>query len=99
MTLWKYLRTMRRNPDLAAIVRTLNIGNWGSFDHAYTPGRDSPPPWDELELVIRAIHDAAIGHLESSILKTLVKRDRRPLMALLLTSLPNLSTYCPCATV
>ncbi|KAH8422652.1 uncharacterized protein LDX57_000406 [Aspergillus melleus] len=92
MTLWKYLRTMRRNPNLAAMVGTLNIGNWGFFDHAYTPGRDNALPWEEIELVKRAIHDAGIGHLESSILESLAKRDRRPLMALLLTSLPNLST-------
>ncbi|PLB46734.1 hypothetical protein P170DRAFT_428027 [Aspergillus steynii IBT 23096] len=92
MTLWNFLRTMRRNPNLATLVRTLHIGNWGFFDHAYTPCHDLQLPSDELELVRKAVHDAGIGHLESSILESLPKRDRRPLMALLLTCLPNLST-------
>ncbi|KAI9040454.1 uncharacterized protein KD926_008277 [Aspergillus affinis] len=75
-----------------SMVRTLNIGNWGYFDYAYTPSRDNKLPLEELEMVIRVIHGKGIGYLESSILEGLAKRDRRPVMALLLISLPNLST-------
>lgn len=91
MTLWRFLRTMCRNPNLASWVQTLRIANWGFFDHAYISGQELELPSDELDLVKIAISDAGIGHLESNILESLSKRDRRPLMAVLLTRLPNLS--------
>lgn len=82
---------MCRNPDLASWVQTLSIANWGFFDHAYIPGQELELPSDELDLVKIGISDAGIGHLQSNILESLSRRDRRPLMALLLTRLPNLS--------
>jgi hypothetical protein len=96
MVLWKFFRTVRTNPQLAALVQTLNIGNWGFYPDACLDGPSDQEglqfPPDELELVRSAIHDAGIGHLEPSIVAWLPQRDRRPLMALLLTCLPNLST-------
>ncbi|KAL2871339.1 uncharacterized protein BJX67DRAFT_377118 [Aspergillus lucknowensis] len=92
MTLWKFLITVLRDTTLAAQIRTLKVGNWGFFPEAATPGPDLQLPPDELDLVRGAIRDAGLGHLEGSILQALPKRDRRPLMALLLTSLPNLRT-------
>ncbi|KAI9933961.1 hypothetical protein MW887_005033 [Aspergillus wentii] len=91
-TLWKFLRTVRQNPHLAARVQTLKIGNWGFYPKAAVQGGDFRPAADEVELVRRAIHDAGIGHLEQRIIESLAKKDRRSLMALLLASLPNLVT-------
>ncbi|OJJ04715.1 hypothetical protein ASPVEDRAFT_44248 [Aspergillus versicolor CBS 583.65] len=92
LTLWKFLRTILRDPHLAAQVRTLRIGNWGFFPDASVHGPDLQLPPDELDLVRRAIHDAGIDHLEKRIITGLRKRDRRPLMAILLTRLSNLET-------
>lgn len=94
MTLWKFLMTVLSNAHLAALVRTLNIGNWGFYPSAALKrGQDLQLPPEELKLVSNAIHNGGIQHLEASIVReSLPRRDRRPLMALLLTCLPNLST-------
>ncbi|KAL4884064.1 hypothetical protein BJY04DRAFT_21231 [Aspergillus karnatakaensis] len=92
ITLWKFLVTVLRDQHLAAQVQTLRIGNWGFYPESSRPNPDlqlSPP---ELDLIRRAIYHAGVAHLEEEIMESLPKRDRRPLMALLLTSLPNLST-------
>lgn len=103
MTLWKFFITIRRDPYLAGLVRTLTIGNWG-FYRPRNPeqfqsqfSQLSLPP-DELALLRTAIHDAGIGRREDRILRSLSERDRRPVVALLLVSLPNLqsvSAYYP----
>lgn len=86
--------TVLSNAHLAALVRTLNIGNWGFYPSAALKrGQDLQLPPEELKLVSNAIHNGGIQHLEASIVReSLPRRDRRPLMALLLTCLPNLST-------
>jgi hypothetical protein len=95
LTLWKFLRTVRSDPYLAALVRTLNIGNWGFYPNVL---RDEPAvpdlelPQDEVDSARDVINEAGISHLEDGIVDSLPKRDRRPLMALLLTCLPNLNT-------
>ncbi|KAL2815974.1 hypothetical protein BJX63DRAFT_154126 [Aspergillus granulosus] len=89
-TLYKFLLTILRDPQLAAEVTTLRIGNWGFFPGAAAPAPDLQFPDDELELIRAAIQHAGIGHLEDNILGTLRRRDRRPLVALLLVSLPKL---------
>ncbi|KAL4930761.1 uncharacterized protein BDV17DRAFT_289604 [Aspergillus undulatus] len=33
VSLWEFVRTDLSNSQLAATVRTLNIGNWGSYPH------------------------------------------------------------------
>lgn len=84
-------------------MRTLNIGNWGFYPIVYPgapPRQDLELPPDELDSVRCAIKEAWIGHLEASIVDSLPKRDRRPLMALLLTCLPNLEivyAHVPCS--
>ncbi|KAL4779998.1 hypothetical protein BJX76DRAFT_62377 [Aspergillus varians] len=92
LTLWKFLMTVLRDRHLASQVRTLRIGNWGFFPNVSLPSSDLQLPSDELDVVRLAIHDAGIAHLEKSIMASLRKRDRRPLMAILLTCLPNLET-------
>lgn len=92
MTLWKFVRTVLSNNDLASLVRTLKVANWG-----YSPrGRSYKAlylPPDELELLRQAAKDTGIGdYFESGIMVSLDRLDRRPLVALLLTCLPNLIT-------
>ena len=91
-SLWTFLRTILSDTRLAALVRSLHIGNWGYYP--YTRSGECEElnlPRDEITLFREAISRAGIKHLESSIIKDIRKRDRRPLMALLLTCLPNLT--------
>ncbi|KAL3458681.1 hypothetical protein BJX64DRAFT_219060 [Aspergillus heterothallicus] len=89
-TLYKFLLTILRDPQLAQEVTTLRIGNWGCFPGAAAPAPDLQLPNDDLELIRAAIRYAGIGHLQERIIESLERRDRRPLVALLLVSLPNL---------
>ncbi|KAE8348997.1 hypothetical protein BDV28DRAFT_160858 [Aspergillus coremiiformis] len=92
MSLWNFLRTILSNAPRAALVQTLNIGNWGYYPHTCPRGRrEVNLLHEDLVLIRDAIQKAGIKHLESNIIKDLRKRDRRPLMALLLTCLPNLT--------
>ncbi|RJE21497.1 hypothetical protein PHISCL_06159 [Aspergillus sclerotialis] len=90
MTLWKFFITIRRDPYLAGLIKTLTIGSWGFYPPRYPKQFRSQfsqlylPP-DELVLARMAIHDAGIGNLEDDIVRSLSERDRRPVMALLLT--------------
>ncbi|KAL4927469.1 uncharacterized protein BDV17DRAFT_282561 [Aspergillus undulatus] len=54
LTLWKFLITILRDPQLAAHVRTLKIGNWGFFPDASVPGPDIQLASDELDLTVLA---------------------------------------------
>ena len=93
MRLWKFVRTVRSNAHIAARVRTLNIGNWGFYPRRVRqPQRKLQLLPDEIELIHKAIHDAGLSDLEESIVESLFRRDRRPLMVMLLASVPNLST-------
>jgi hypothetical protein len=97
ISLWKYFLAITTNSDLAGIVETLNLGNWGYGRPYYMPD-DLPTPTEyELGLISKAIGHAGIEHLEHEIIAKLSSpsadtRDHRPLMALLLASLPNVST-------
>ncbi|KAL2820134.1 hypothetical protein BDW59DRAFT_164749 [Aspergillus cavernicola] len=87
--LWLFLRTILGNPHLACLVRTVHIGNWGvnpytlleqEFDH----------PIEKMDLLRRAIGQAKLTHIKSDMIHDIHQGDRRPLMALLLASLPSL---------
>jgi hypothetical protein len=90
LTLYKFLLTILRDPQLAAEVQTLRLGNWGFYPSAAAPASELQFPDDEIELVRGAVRHAGIAHLEEEILASLKRRDRRPLVALLLVSLPKL---------
>ena len=92
ITLWKFVRTVRTNAHIAALVRTLNIGNWGFYPRAGQPQSQLQLLPDEIKLIRSAIHDAGLNDLEESIFESLSRRDRRPLIVMLLASVPNLST-------
>ncbi|KAE8379618.1 hypothetical protein BDV26DRAFT_280219 [Aspergillus bertholletiae] len=79
MSLWNFLRTILSNTHLASLVHSLHIGNWVH----YPPYSDE---WEELDFL-----QNEISLLESNIIEDIRKRDRRPLMALLLTCLPNIT--------
>ena len=93
-TLWKFVRTMSSNAHLAALVRTLVVGNWGFYPRTSfpdPPARVQLPP-DDSEVIRRAIRHTGLGEFEVRILESLSRRDRRPLMAILFASVPNLSS-------
>ena len=92
ITLWKFVRTVRTNAHIAALVRTLNIGNWGFYPRVSQPQNQLQLLPDEIKLIRNAIHDAGLDDLEKSIFESLSRRDRRPLIVILLASVPNLST-------
>lgn len=71
---------MRSNPQIASLVHTLNVGNWGffplpSWDLGFREEDNEYPPrpfhLDEpgLKLVRESIHEAGIGFLEDRILE------------------------------
>lgn len=71
----------------------MTIGNWGFYPRV-TFGKPEQLglPQADQDLIHVAGVNAEISTLEPSIINDLHKHDRRPLMALLLTSLPNLTT-------
>lgn len=74
MTLWKFLVTIRQSPNLAALVRTLNVGNWGFFPRPDS-GKDVQLqlPDSELELIRIAIREAGISDLEDEIVRSFIQ--------------------------
>ncbi|CEL08220.1 hypothetical protein ASPCAL11371 [Aspergillus calidoustus] len=92
--LWKFFRTIMTHPHLAALVQTLNIGNWGFGLPYYIAEQPLNLDAEELGLVSKAVHLAGLQHLEVEILSkvsTPLARNH-PLVALLLARLPNVST-------
>lgn len=89
ISLWKFLRTMLQNAQLAGYVRVLDIQYWEYFPdlHSY---EGVGFPQEDLTVIHDAVRKAGIQELELSIDEAVRKDDRRPLMALLLTVLPNL---------
>lgn len=92
-SLWNFLRTVLHNSQVVGQVRTLDVRNW-AFHTDPPPNEDVCLSQEDFDLVRDAVRKAGIQELESSIFEALRKADRRPLMALLLTSLPNLTTIC-----
>ncbi|GMG47288.1 unnamed protein product [Aspergillus oryzae var. brunneus] len=91
-SLWNFLRTILNDSRIAALVHSLHIGNWGYYPYARSgEWEELNLPQDEITLFREAIKRVGIKHLESNIIKDIRKRDRRPLMALLLTCLPNIT--------
>ncbi|KAF9892664.1 hypothetical protein FE257_001066 [Aspergillus nanangensis] len=89
-SLWSFLLAVLRNPQLADLVRTLHIGNWG-FNPYITLDEEFDHPLHDWDLVSQALHRAGLGSLEPRIQQELSQGDRRPIMALLLTCLPNVT--------
>lgn len=78
------------NKGIAHEVRKLNIRNW-TFGLVQTHGCLVLSESD-LDLIRKAVHASELEHIEISILEALRKADPRPLMALLLANLPNLTS-------
>ncbi|KAK6828684.1 hypothetical protein RU639_003536 [Aspergillus parasiticus] len=75
-SLWNFLRTILNDSRIAALIHSLHIGNWGYYPYARSgEWEELNIPQDEITLFREAIN----------------RRDRRPLMALLLTCLPNIT--------
>jgi hypothetical protein len=102
--LWQFLRTIMGNTQLADMVHTINIGNWGYYPDALVTlsrvvvGAEDEHEFsgDEVDLMRKAIRGGFHNNseLESRILDpaSLLNGDCRPLVVLLLMCLPNLST-------
>ncbi|KAF2814414.1 uncharacterized protein BDZ99DRAFT_237030 [Mytilinidion resinicola] len=91
-SLWKFFRTIMGRENITKKVRTLHIRNW-TFGLVHGRSRFVFPEdgW-EVELVRDAIRMAGIEHLERDVMEALRKSDPRPLMALMLTRLAELTT-------
>jgi hypothetical protein len=89
-SLWKFLRTMLHNAQLAGYVRVLDIQYWGFHSDLRSDEGASFPQEEDLAIIHDAVRKAGIQELEPSIDEAVRNNDRRPLMALLLTVLPNL---------
>ncbi|RJE20505.1 hypothetical protein PHISCL_07146 [Aspergillus sclerotialis] len=83
MTLWKFVRTVHSNAYIAA---------QGFYPRDGQPQSQLQLLPNEIKLIRNAIHDAGLHDLEESIFESLSRRDRRPLIVILLASVPNLST-------
>ncbi|KAK1144610.1 hypothetical protein N8T08_004913 [Aspergillus melleus] len=100
-TLWKFFRTAVRNPELISTVKVLNIGNWGLCAPIYHGRNRELQDQDErLQFTVADEETVKIALQRSGLLEDLASqisdvifagqseyqiRDRRPLMALLLT--------------
>jgi hypothetical protein len=89
-SLWKFLRTILCSKGIGNSVHALNIRNWTfGLVHGHSKLTFSK---EDLELIQDAIHKAGLEYMETSLMEAIRKTDPRPLMALLLASLPNLTT-------
>ncbi|KAL3479982.1 hypothetical protein BJX99DRAFT_254868 [Aspergillus californicus] len=100
--LWKFIRTAIGNPDIAATVQVLNVSNWGVCPLFYLDRNRELQEQDEQlqfthddEIIAKIrIQRAVLLDLGPQLLDAIFetpKRDWRPLIALLLASLPCVS--------
>ncbi|KAI4161039.1 MAG: hypothetical protein LQ342_005202 [Letrouitia transgressa] len=92
LRLWKFLCTIVSNTRIARLVRTLDIREWDP-DPLYAEKvccYDGFPA-EDVKLVCNALHLADISAMEHTVLQALHQNDRRPLVALLMTCLPQLT--------
>jgi hypothetical protein len=87
MSLWKFLRTMLENERLVQYVRALDIQYWGL--HLNSSDNDGPLMEEDIVAIHDAVRMAGMQKLAPDIEEAILQNDRRPLMALLLTVLPN----------
>ncbi|KAL3459013.1 hypothetical protein BJX64DRAFT_291673 [Aspergillus heterothallicus] len=92
-SLWSFLITVLRNKHIASMVRTLVIGNWGFNPYAALGEEFTHTIIDKdaeyIRGAIRSVGIPAPGVEE--FFTRLSLGDRRPLVALLLASLPNVT--------
>ena len=90
--LWKFLRTVVINTEIAELVRTLDIRRWD-----LDPTRAGKVccyddfSVEDVKSVSNALHLAGISTMEYTMLQALRENDRMPLVALLMTCLPRLT--------
>ncbi|KAL2820396.1 hypothetical protein BJX63DRAFT_428224 [Aspergillus granulosus] len=90
--LWLFLRTILSDRYLSCLLRRVHIGNWGVNPYVLLDQEADGYALDEddISLVRRAVNQATLTHIEPDIISAIRQGDRRPLMALLLASVPNL---------
>ncbi|KAL2798962.1 hypothetical protein BJX66DRAFT_333635 [Aspergillus keveii] len=90
-SLWSFVITVLRNPHIASMVRTLFISNWG-FNPYQAIGEVFKHTLHDSEYIREAVRRLKVSGLEEQIFRDLERGDCRPLVAVLLISLPNVST-------
>lgn len=90
-SLWKFLRTVIRDDSIAALVQTVDARNW-SQKAAHSAQSSFEIPYNELRLVREAVRTFVLRATTEILINGIKNGDRKPLMALLLTILPNLRT-------
>lgn len=90
LSLWQFLRTTLSNRQIADSVREINIRKW-TFGLVHRRGLLVLEA-DDLDVIRHAIRTLGLERIEDKFLEALPKADPRPLMALLLANLRNLTT-------
>jgi hypothetical protein len=93
VSFWRFLRTDMNSTRIAGLVQTLDIWNWEYQPQDITPvDHHTDLSHDDMDHTCSAIYSAGIEELMDDIIYGLSVADRTPLMALLLTHLPNVTT-------
>ncbi|KAI9933556.1 hypothetical protein ASPWEDRAFT_43384 [Aspergillus wentii DTO 134E9] len=92
-SVWDFMRTIFTNPELASLVKTLDIRAWGCCDNH----RDAKSTHlfefmsaDDEDFLQECLVKAGFGGLEAQALRFIANEDCAPIMALLAASMPNL---------
>ncbi|KAL3451759.1 hypothetical protein BJX65DRAFT_304343 [Aspergillus insuetus] len=89
-SLWSFVITVLRNSHIAGMVRTLVIGNWG-FNPYQVIGEVFTHTLHDSGYIRQVVRLVGGSELEDRIFRDLERGDCRPLVAVLLISLPNVS--------
>jgi hypothetical protein len=96
-SLWKFLRTILSNRQIADTVREIRYQTLGlggeRFNYAI-----SPPVFSlgDRDMTQNAIFKAGLGHIKPDVINAINNADPKPLLALLLANLRNLRTLHAC---
>jgi hypothetical protein len=94
-SLWKFLCTIIRTKDIAALVQSVDARNWshpnGDYSDEYF-GTAVEASEEEVNLLKQAFRAAGTREMANCTIDDLKVDDRSPFIALLFTQLPNLST-------
>ena len=91
-SLWKFLCTIIRTKDIAALVQSVDARNWSHPNGDCSDEDFGAASEEEVNLLKQAFRAARTREMANCTIDDLKVDDRSPFMALLFTQLPNLST-------